>query len=226
MRSSITWLDLHPKKLPKNIKKSPNPAFEVTSHLMFAAKVFKTWKCTNQIKVINLPPFLQMELACSVKCGTRKRILDSSGGGPRWKAQVSSSSRTKCKPVLSGSKLSFSQEEIYCSCFKLLFKNLRDSPPVPVQRNFFQFDRTSDLVLASVGWVRGSKESCSSSSCFLLFDFALPKLFVFCNEPFYWPINTQKTKTLKPPRHRSLCWKMESLHPWSMPYPCKAENFG
>lgn len=56
MRSSITWMDLHPKNLPKSIKKSLNPTLEVTSHLMFAAKFFKTWRCTNQINVINCSP--------------------------------------------------------------------------------------------------------------------------------------------------------------------------
>jgi hypothetical protein len=49
-------MDLHPKNLPKSIKKSLNPTLEVTSHLMFAAKFFKTWKCTNQTNVINCSP--------------------------------------------------------------------------------------------------------------------------------------------------------------------------
>jgi hypothetical protein len=47
----------------------------------------------------SIAPLCKMELACSVKCGTRKKILDSSGWGPRWKHEFHH--HTKCKPVSS-----------------------------------------------------------------------------------------------------------------------------
>jgi hypothetical protein len=180
-------------------------------------------------------PALQMELACSVKCGTRKRILDSSGRGPGWKHEFHH--HTKCKPVSSGSKLTFSQEEISCPCSNCL----RDFLIWETHLRFQSKGTFFSLIVPQIWFwpVLGEYLIVKSLaypplvSAFLTLQFqrraTQVQLFVFAMSHFIDPLTAKKkkkTKTLKPPRHRSFCWKMESLHPWSMHYLWKGENFG
>ncbi len=95
--ASHDWISIQ-KKLPKSIKKALNPTFEVTSHLMFAAKFFKTWRCTNQINVINCSP-LQNGASMLSEVWDQKEDFGLKWKRAQVKARVSSSYKVQASVV-------------------------------------------------------------------------------------------------------------------------------